>query len=157
MSDEKRENIFEILDGMMNHLSNTKKMFMFMILTVLIIPPVALMVLTAVFDPPVNQQASQILLDVFNPELLGEENSGEEGSSEEGDGSSDDDDSSHLIRLPQFMILIISLVWLGIGIRQWIIVSKWDKKYQKFKAEISDIDKELAKGSNSDKESENEK
>ena len=163
MSDEKRENIFEILDGMMHHLSNTKKMFMFMILTVLILSPVALLVVTAVFDPPINQSAIQIVVDAFNPEILSPEESGEgehgSGDSEHGsgEGESGDDDSGHLVRLPQFIILLISLVWLGIGIRQWKIVSKWDKKYQKFKEEMKDIDRELAKGSkNTDKESDEE-
>jgi len=34
-------------------------------------------------------------------------------------------------------------VWLGIGIRQWAVLSKWDKKYQNFKAKQKEIDKEL--------------
>ncbi|MGH1565992.1 MAG: hypothetical protein ACRBB5_00870 [Nitrosopumilus sp.] len=34
-------------------------------------------------------------------------------------------------------------MWLGIGIRQWIVLSKWDKKYQNFKAKQKEIDKEL--------------
>jgi len=41
-------------------------------------------------------------------------------------------------------------VWLGIGIRQWIVPSKWDKKYQNFKAKQKEIDKEL--GDDSDEE-----
>jgi hypothetical protein len=27
---------------------------------------------------------------------------------------------------------VVFLVWLGIGIRQWIVFSKWNRKYQEF-------------------------
>ena len=37
----------------------------------------------------------------------------------------------------------LPLIWLGIGIRQWIVISKWDKKYQRFKTKQADIDKKL--------------
>ena len=32
---------------------------------------------------------------------------------------------------------------LGVGIRQWIILSRWDKRYQEFKKKQEDIDKKL--------------
>ena len=44
----------------------------------------------------------------------------------------------------QLIIFTISIIWLGIGIRQWIVLSKWDKKYQRFKAKQADIDKKLS-------------
>ena len=44
---------------------------------------------------------------------------------------------------PQMIIIVISLVWLGVGIRQWVVLSKWDKKYQQFKTNQKEIDKEL--------------
>jgi energy-coupling factor transporter transmembrane protein EcfT len=38
----------------------------------------------------------------------------------------------------QFMIPVVTvlvfLVWLGVGIRQWIVFSKWKHKYQEYKA-----------------------
>jgi hypothetical protein len=36
--------------------------------------------------------------------------------------------------------IIIVLVWLGIGIRQWFVLSKWDKKYKKYKELQKQID-----------------
>ena len=48
-----------------------------------------------------------------------------------------------LLKPPQLVITIISLVWLGIGIRQWFVLSKWDKRYQQFKAKQEEIDKKL--------------
>ena len=41
------------------------------------------------------------------------------------------------------IIFVISLVWLGIGIRQWIVLSKWDKRYQQFKSKQEEIDKKF--------------
>ena len=44
---------------------------------------------------------------------------------------------------PQIIITVISLIWLGIGIRQWFVISKWSKKYQKFKEQQDEIDEKL--------------
>ena len=60
---KERENIFEILDGIMFQLSKTKKMFLIMILTILIIPPAALLVMTSVVEPPFHEQFEQRLQD----------------------------------------------------------------------------------------------
>lgn len=39
--------------------------------------------------------------------------------------------------------LIIGILWLGIGLRQWMVLSKWDKKYQKYKELQKKIVKEI--------------
>jgi len=39
--------------------------------------------------------------------------------------------------------IIIVLVWLGIGIRQWFVLSKWDKKYKKYKELQKQIEEKL--------------
>jgi len=131
------ENIFEILDGIMFQLSRTKKMFLIMILTVLILPPAAILVMTSVSETPFNQQFERRL---------------QEGL-EKGDITQDEyqniknkfgnDKPRHLLHPPQLVILIISLIWLGIGIRQWTVLSKWDKKYQQFKEKQKAVDKEF--------------
>jgi hypothetical protein len=38
---------------------------------------------------------------------------------------------------------IISLVWLGIGLRQWFVLSKWTKKYDKYKKLQEEIDRKF--------------
>ena len=43
----------------------------------------------------------------------------------------------------QPIILAISLVWLVIGVRQWFVLSKWDKKYKQFKENQKEIDKKF--------------
>ena len=70
---KEHENIFEILDGMMFQLSKTKKMFLIMILTVLIIPPTALLVMTSVTEPPFQEQFEQRLQERLDGERITQE------------------------------------------------------------------------------------
>ena len=135
----RRENIFEILDGMMFQMSKTKKMFMIMILTTLILPPLALMVMTSVFDPPLNEQLDERLqIHLQNGDITYEEYENFKSK------VIDKGRADLLINPPQLIIFTISLVWLGIGIRQWVVLSKWDKRYQRFKQKQEYIDKKLS-------------
>jgi hypothetical protein len=38
---------------------------------------------------------------------------------------------------------LISLIWSGIGIRQWFVLSKWTKKYERYKELQKKIDEKL--------------
>ena len=111
---EKNDNIFKIMDGVIFQLNKTKKMFIIMILTVMIIPPVALLISFAIWLPPfeVSEKTEQ--------------------------------DGPHHGFFPMRIIPhIISLVWLGIGMRQWFVLSKWTKKYERYKELQEKIDKKL--------------
>ena len=134
---ENRENIFEILDGIMFQLSKTKKMFLIMILTILIIPPSALLVMSSISEPPFHEQLEQRLQDRLDRGGI---------TQEEFDNIKNkfgNDKPRNPLHPQQLVIIVISLMWLGIGIRQWIVLSKWDKKYQQFKTKQEEIDKEL--------------
>lgn len=37
----------------------------------------------------------------------------------------------------------VFLVWLGVGIRQWIVSSRWKRKYQEFKALQKKVEESL--------------
>ena len=135
----RRENVFEILDNMMLHLNRTKHLFLLMILTVLILPPISMLVMVQVFDPPFEGKQ-------FRSEYLREELGLPERTLT--------DEQKQLIKekfdrakppfkAPQIIITVISLVWLGIGIRQWFVISKWSKRYKKFKEQQDEIDKKL--------------
>lgn len=173
--DSKKENLFEILDGAIARLNKTKKLFVIMILSILIIPPIALLITVSVFDNPfgpheeiiqmrrefneLNSQYRQLFADI--EELSPEEkekrvseivNSPEFVSiSEKLEKLSQDEriTSNHKfvvlfpIKGPQFVIFIISIVWLGIGIRQWVVLSKWTKKYERYKKLQEEVDKKL--------------
>ena len=141
---KERENIFEILDGIMFQLSKTKKMFLIMILTILIIPPAALLVMTSVTEPPFHEQLEQRLQERLDRGGI---------TQEEFDNIKNkfgNEKPRNPLHPPQLIIIVISLVWLGIGIRQWIVLSRWDKKYQNFKANQKEIDKELEDDSSDD-------
>ena len=38
---------------------------------------------------------------------------------------------------------LISIIWLGIGIWQWFVLSKWSKKYERYREVQKKIDEKL--------------
>ena len=141
-SKKERENIFEILDGIMFQLSRTKKMFLIMILTTLIIPPVALLTITSVFDSPFEDRFKKDL----DANLKSKLDSGEITEEEHNmikEKLSKREKLNPFLHPHQPIILAISLIWLVIGVRQWFVLSKWDKKYKQFKENQKEIDKKF--------------
>ena len=139
---ENHENIFEILDGIMFQLSRTKKMFLIMIITTLIIPPVALLAITSVYDPPYQDRFKED----HDTRLQSQLDSGEITDDEYNmikEKLSKREKPSSLLRPHQLIIFTISIVWLAIGIRQWIVLSKWNKRYQQFKERQKEIDEKF--------------
>ena len=49
------------------------------------------------------------------------------------------------------------LFWIGIGIRQWFVFSKWTKKYKQYKDLQKKIEEKLDYDSDNDKGSEGQK
>ena len=115
-----RDNIFQIMDGIIAQLNRTKKMFIIMILTLMIIPPVAFAVTFALLGPP------------FHFDTGGR-----------GGGSPDGFGPPPQIAVARIVPLLVSLVWLGIGIRQWFVLSKWSKKYDRYKELQKMVDEKL--------------
>lgn len=130
------------MDGMMFQLGKTKKIFMIMILTTLIIPPVALLVMTSAFDSPFNDRFDQRLEERINERCRNDHLTRDECNNLK-DRLVDRNRQQILLQPPQLVIFAISLVWLGIGIKQWLSISKWDKKYQRFKEKQEQVDKKL--------------
>jgi hypothetical protein len=75
----------------------------------MIIPPIAYAVTFALFGPPLH----------FDTGSRG--------------GPSDTFGPPPQIAVARTIPILISLVWLGIGIRQWFVLSKWSKKYERYK------------------------
>jgi len=130
------------MDGMMFQLGKTKKIFMIMILTTLIIPPVALLVMTSAFDSPFNDRFDQRLEERINERCRNDHLTRDECNNLK-DRLVDRNRQQILLQPPQLLIFAISLVWLGIGIKQWLSISKWDKRYQRFKEKQEQVDKKL--------------
>ena len=141
-SNKDHNSIFEIMDGIMFQLGKTKKMFMIMIITTLIIPPIALLVMTSAYDPPFNDRFEKRLEDRLNEQLRRGQITLDEANKIKNQ-IIDRNRGQVLLQPAQLVIFAISLVWLGIGIKQWLSISKWDKKYQKFKERQEQVDKKL--------------
>ncbi|MGA9317151.1 MAG: hypothetical protein WBV84_03755 [Nitrososphaeraceae archaeon] len=119
--DISRENIFQIMDGIISQLNKTKKMFIIMILTIMIIPPIAFALTFALFGSPFHFNEDRGFAEGF-------------------------DDAPHIppqVALARIIPILVSLVWLGIGIRQWFVLSKWSKKYERYKELQKRIDAKL--------------
>jgi hypothetical protein len=104
-----KDNIFQIMDGIIAQLNRTKKMFIIMILTIMIIPPIAFAVTFALLGPQFHFDA------------------GGRG------GPPEDFGPPPQIAIARIVPILVSLVWLGIGIRQWFVLSKWSKRYKHYK------------------------
>ncbi len=175
-NNQKRESIFGIMDNIMLEVSKTKKMFLVMVLTILILPPIGLLIMTTAFDNPFfpdmkgfeiheeweekSYQLRDMLLEIEKvpPELradkLKETLESEKYIELKSRLNELSEQYPHLEKDPpnkgkppvkplQLIIFVISGVWLGIGARQWYIMSKWDSKYKQFKKQQEDIDKKI--------------
>jgi hypothetical protein len=137
------ENIFEILDGIMIQLSRTKKMFLIMIVTTLILPPVAILAISSIYDPPYQDRFKKDLDTHLQSQLNDGEITEDEYKTIK-EKISKKEKPNPLLRPHQVIIFAISIAWLAIGIRQWIVLSKWDKRYELFKENQKEIDKKFA-------------
>jgi hypothetical protein len=118
---DSRENLFQIMDGIIHQLNTTKKMFIIMIVTIMIIPPLSFVITFALFGPPFPLENTRMLHERFGPPPL----------------------IGHYFGIARFVPFLIALIWLGIGIRQWFVLSKWSKKYERYKELQRKIDEKL--------------
>jgi energy-coupling factor transporter transmembrane protein EcfT len=116
-------NIFKIMDSIIYQLNKTKKMFIIMILTIMILPPIGLLIGSLIFAPPYE--------DTTPPKNI------QYGGQK-----------YYKILNLRIVPLVISAAWLGIGIRQWFILSKWTKKYERYKKLQEEVNKKLDDSNN---------
>lgn len=171
-----RESIFQIMDNMMIQLSQTKKMFLVMVLTILILPPIGLLMMTSVFDNPFypdtegfelhkeweensyqlrdmlleidklpqDQQAQKLQETLQSAKYIELSSRMQELSEEFGEFERDPPRKEKPPVKPlQLIIFVISGIWLGIGIRQWYIFTKWDSKYKNFKQRQAELERKI--------------
>lgn len=123
--------IFYIMDGIIDQLNKTKKLFIIMLLTVMIIPPIAFMLSFMLFGFPFHDDYNDWTRD---------------GSWGDDSGPGFNPSFRYLPLIP----VIVVIVWMGIGIRQWFVLSKWDKKYKKYKELQEKVNEELEKDDKSE-------
>ena len=96
--EDRNENLFEIMDGIILQLNKTKRMFILMIITILILPPISFVITFAIFGPPMffddGNGGMRHEGFKFGPRGLG-----------------------HEFALARVIPILIFIIWLGIGIR----------------------------------------
>ena len=122
--EDRNENLFEIMDGIISQLNKTKRMFILMIITILILPPISFVITFAVFGPPMFFENSNV--GIWHEGFRF------------GTGG-----FGHGFALVRVIPILIFIVWLGIGIRQWFVLSKWTKRYERYKELQKKIDEKL--------------
>jgi heme/copper-type cytochrome/quinol oxidase subunit 2 len=127
-----KENIFYIMDGIIDQLNKTKKLFIIMIITIMIIPPIVFVLTFALFGAPFHN-----------------------GDRNWSDGKTFEPNFNPTIRFVPLIPIIIVIGWLAIGIRQWFVLSKWDKRYKKYKELQKKVDEKLEDADDDDDYKEN--
>jgi hypothetical protein len=120
------ENIFRITDEIVHQLNKTKKMVILMIVSIVVVLPVTHIITFAVIGETVFDDGE----------------GGPPFDDRSGDGSGSPPDSP-AFRIVQAVIIGTILFWLGIGIRQWFVLSKWTKKYKQYKQLQKKVDEKL--------------
>ncbi len=112
------ENLFEIMEGIITQLNRTKKIFITLLIAHLIVVPIAFVVTFAVFGPPFP---------------MGGPWHGDDSGNWEGQP----------FAFTRLIPIVVVLIWLGFGIRQWMALSKWTKKYEIYKEVQKRLDEKL--------------
>jgi hypothetical protein len=120
------ENIFRITDEIVHHLNQTKKMVILMIVSIVVVLPVTHIITFALIG--------ETIFSGEGPPPRFDDRSGADGGPP---------DSSPAFRIVQAVVIGTILFWLGIGIRQWFVLSKWTKKYKQYKQLQKKIDEKL--------------
>ena len=120
------QNIFQIMDEIVRHLNRTKKMFLVMIVSVVVVVPGTFIVTFALLGA--NSFWSGVPSD--GPDDIG--------------GPPDES----AFGLARGIVIAFLLAWIIIGIRQWFVLSKWTQRYEIYKELQKKIEKKLDYESN---------
>ena len=111
------QNIFQIMDGLVRQLNRTKKMFLIMIVSIVVVVPGTFIVTFALAGGPA-------FWDEGHP----------------GDGGPPDAAAFGIARA---IVIVFVLAWIVIGVRQWFVLSKWTQRYEIYKELQKKIDAKL--------------
>ena len=169
------KSIFKIMDRIMKEVNKSKKIFMFMFFSMMILPVTTIIVFIYTFDNPtydrkefrenikeydlVAQRLNNYLAELEN---LPQDQKGKKLeiilNSVEYKKTKDElnalsqteikniiSDTKNTLYKKEIRIItfILSIIWIALGIRQYIVLSSWSKKYNNFKKEQEEIDKRL--------------
>lgn len=116
--DDSGENVFKIMDGIIDQLNRTKRTFILMVITIMVVIPLSFAISSAIIEKPYPFHEGR-----WGPP-----------------GPGPDQPNFLLVRTIPFFI---ALIWLGVGIRQWFVLNKWTKKYEHYKELQKKLDEKL--------------
>jgi hypothetical protein len=127
IKDKPVENIFRITDEIVYQLNKTKKMIILMIVSIVIVLPVTHIITFAV---------------IGGETVFDDDGQGGPPFDDRSGGSGGPPDSP-AFRIVQAVVIGTILFWIGVGIRQWFVLSKWTKKYKQYKQLQKKVDEKL--------------
>ena len=117
------QNIFQIMDEIVRQLNSTKKLFLIMIVSVIVVVPLTFIITFALLGGP------SFWNDGPPP-----------GRGPDDDGWPPNESAFGIARA---IVIVFLLAWIVIGIRQWFALSKWTQRYEIYKELQKKIDEEL--------------
>ena len=167
--------IFQIMDRIMKELNKTRKVFVFMFFSMMILPVTTIIIFMYTFDNPkidrgellmniqefnfLSQKLKNQMIQLENFETLDKQkelqlllnsedykqtiNRIDELSQNELKLVTDEPKNNLHKKEIRLITFILSIIWIILGIRQYIILSSWGKRYNKFKKQQKEIDKKF--------------
>jgi cell division protein FtsL len=120
--DKPTQNIFQIMDQIVHQLNKTKKMFLIMIISIIVVVPGTFIVTFA---------------------LAGGSSFWNDGGPPWGGPSDGGPPDGAAFGIARAIVIVFVLGWIVIGIRQWFVLSKWTQRYEIYKELQKKIDEKL--------------
>ena len=121
--DKPTQNIFQIMDQIVHQLNKTKKMFLIMIVSIIVVVPGTFIITFAL-------AGGSSFWNEGGPPWAGPL-----------DGSGPPDGSA--FGIARAIVIVFVIAWIVIGIRQWFVLSKWTQRYEIYKELQKKIDEKL--------------
>lgn len=134
--DKPTQNIFQIMDQIVHQLNKTKKMFLIMIVSIIVVVPATFIVTFA---------------------LAGGSSFWSDGEPPWGGPRDGGPPDGFAFGIARAIVIVFVLAWIVIGIRQWFVLSKWTQRYEIYKELQKKIDEKLDYESKEDNEEKGEK
>jgi hypothetical protein len=120
--DKPTQNIFQIMDQIVHQLNKTKKMFLIMIVSIVVVVPATFIVTFA---------------------LAGGSSFWNDGPPWDGPPRNGGPPDGSAFGIARAIVIVFVLGWIVIGIRQWFVLSKWTQRYEIYKELQKKIDEKL--------------
>jgi cell division protein FtsL len=114
------KNIFQIMDELVRQLNKTKKMFLIMIVSIVVVVP-------GTFVATFALAGGNSFWDDNQPH----------------GGVADGPPDGAAFGIARAIVAVFVIAWIVIGVRQWLILSKWTQRYELYKELQKKIDEKL--------------